>query len=32
VQERRTALYCENIRRFVAGEPMINVVDKRAGY
>jgi len=32
VQERRTALYCENIHRFVAGEPMINVVDKKAGY
>ena len=25
-------LYLENIRRFGAGEPLLNVVDKRAGY
>ncbi|UCD75743.1 MAG: D-2-hydroxyacid dehydrogenase [Phycisphaerales bacterium] len=26
------ALYLENLRRFGAGEPLLNVVDKRAGY
>lgn len=26
------ALFAENLRRFDAGEPLINVVDKRAGY
>ncbi len=25
-------LFCENLRRFERGEPMLNVVDKRAGY
>ena len=29
---RRTELYKENIRRFVAGEPLLNVVDKQKGY
>lgn len=32
IQERRVALVKENVRRFVAGEPLLNVVDKRAGY
>jgi len=32
VQERRTALFKENIRRFLAGEPLLNVVDKQKGY
>jgi len=31
-EERRRALYLENLRRFGAGEPLLNVVDKRAGY
>jgi phosphoglycerate dehydrogenase-like enzyme len=31
-QERRWALFRENVRRFGAGEPLLNVVDKRAGY
>ncbi len=26
------ALFADNLRRFVAGEPLVNVVDKRAGY
>ena len=26
------ALFSENLRRFEAGEPLLNVVDKRAGY
>jgi phosphoglycerate dehydrogenase-like enzyme len=26
------ALFAENLRRFAAGEPLANVVDKRAGY
>lgn len=30
--ERRFALLLENLRRFDAGEPLLNVVDKRAGY
>ncbi len=30
--ERETQLILENIRRYLAGEPMLNVVDKRAGY
>lgn len=25
-------LFCENLRRFVAGEPLLNVVDKTKGY
>ena len=30
--ERREALTLENMRRFGAGEPLLNVVDKAAGY
>ena len=30
--ERRSALTIENLRRFGAGEPLLNVVDKIAGY
>ena len=30
--ERRVALTLENMRRFAAGEPLLNVVDKAAGY
>ncbi len=30
--ERRWALVRENLRRFAAGEPLLNVVDKQAGY
>lgn len=30
--ERETELIIENIRRYLAGEPMLNVVDKQAGY
>ena len=30
--ERRLALTLENMRRFGAGEPLLNVVDKAAGY
>jgi len=30
--ERRWALTRENLRRFGAGEPLLNVVDKKAGY
>jgi phosphoglycerate dehydrogenase-like enzyme len=32
VDLRRLDLYKENIRRFVDGEPLLNVVDKRKGY
>jgi phosphoglycerate dehydrogenase-like enzyme len=31
-EERETELYCENLRRFAAGEPLLNAVDKSAGY
>ena len=30
--ERRQTIYLENLRRFGAGEPLLNVVDKQAGY
>jgi len=30
--ERRSALLVENLRRFAAGEPLLNVVDKGLGY
>jgi phosphoglycerate dehydrogenase-like enzyme len=30
--ERFMALFCENLRRYVAREPLLNVVDKTAGY
>ncbi len=29
---RLVGLFCENLRRFEAGQPLLNVVDKRAGY
>jgi phosphoglycerate dehydrogenase-like enzyme/glyoxylase-like metal-dependent hydrolase (beta-lactamase superfamily II) len=29
---RRRALFTENVRRFGAGEPLLNVVDKKLGY
>ena len=32
VQERRMDLLRENLRRFAADEPLLNVVDKEAGY
>jgi phosphoglycerate dehydrogenase-like enzyme len=32
VQQRRLELFKENIRRFAAGEPLLNVVDKQKGY
>ena len=31
-RERRNAVYLENLRRFGTGEPLLNVVDKAAGY
>ncbi len=30
--ERMTALFCENLRRYMTGEPLINTVDKQSGY
>ncbi len=32
VWERRRVLFTENLKRFVAGEPLLNVVDKQKGY
>jgi phosphoglycerate dehydrogenase-like enzyme len=31
-EERADALFCENIRRYVNGIPLLNVVDKKRGY
>jgi phosphoglycerate dehydrogenase-like enzyme len=31
-EERAAALFLENLRRFDAGEPLLNVVDKKVGY
>ncbi|MGH7429113.1 MAG: NAD(P)-dependent oxidoreductase, partial [Candidatus Methylomirabilaceae bacterium] len=30
--ERITGLFCENLRRYIAGEPLIYLVDKQRGY
>jgi phosphoglycerate dehydrogenase-like enzyme len=32
VLDRSVELFCENLRRFAAGEPLLNVVDPSAGY
>lgn len=32
IEEREIELFLENLRRYVAGEPLLNVVDKQAGY
>lgn len=32
VLDRSVELFCDNLRRFAAGEPLVNVVDPRAGY
>jgi phosphoglycerate dehydrogenase-like enzyme len=31
-RQRMHELFCENLRRYVAGEPLLNVVDKTAGF
>jgi phosphoglycerate dehydrogenase-like enzyme len=31
-ERRRQQIFCENLRRFAAGEMLLNVVDKVAGY
>lgn len=30
--DRAIPLFCENLRRYLTGEPLVNVVDKRRGY
>ncbi|MFQ6095246.1 MAG: D-2-hydroxyacid dehydrogenase [Candidatus Bathyarchaeia archaeon] len=30
--ERLTDIFCENLKRYLEGRPLINLVDKRAGY
>ncbi|MDE2952979.1 MAG: D-2-hydroxyacid dehydrogenase, partial [Gemmatimonadota bacterium] len=32
IDKRRKALIVENVRRFCAGEPLLNVVDNQRGY
>jgi phosphoglycerate dehydrogenase-like enzyme len=32
VLDRSVELFCDNLRRFAAGEPLLNVVDPAAGY
>jgi phosphoglycerate dehydrogenase-like enzyme len=32
LQERSAKLFLENLRRYMVGEPLLNVVDKKAGY
>ena len=32
VLDRSVDLFCENLRRFATGEPLLNVVDPSAGY
>jgi phosphoglycerate dehydrogenase-like enzyme len=32
IDKRRKALIVENVRRFCAGEPLLNVVDNEKGY
>jgi phosphoglycerate dehydrogenase-like enzyme len=31
-ERRAVDIFCENLRRYIAGEPLLNVVDKTAGY
>jgi phosphoglycerate dehydrogenase-like enzyme len=30
--ERMTSLFCDNLRRYLAGEPLLSLVDKQKGY
>ena len=32
VLDRSVELFCDNLRRYAAGEPLVNVVDPRQGY
>ena len=32
LEEREAELFLENLRRYMAGEPLLNVVDKKASY
>ena len=32
IWERRQQIFKENLRRYVAGQPLLNVCDKRAGF
>ena len=32
VLDRSVELFCDNLRRYAAGEPLLNVVDPTAGY
>lgn len=30
--DRRTEIFCENLKRYLAGQPLLNLVDRQAGY
>jgi hypothetical protein len=32
VLDRSVGLFCDNLRRYAHGEPLVNVVDPTAGY
>jgi phosphoglycerate dehydrogenase-like enzyme len=32
INERQTDLFCDNLRRYLEGEPLVNVLDKRLLY
>jgi glyoxylate/hydroxypyruvate reductase len=31
-QARGTELFCENLRRYLTGQPLVNVIDWQRGY
>ena len=32
LDDAQTDLFCENLRRYLAGEPLLNELDKKLGY
>jgi phosphoglycerate dehydrogenase-like enzyme len=32
INDRQTDLFCENLRRYLVGEPLVNVLDKKLLY
>lgn len=31
-EQRAVDIFCENLRRYIAGQPLLNLVDKSTGY